>query len=160
MAITLMEWSQYQIAPGDTSRFITNFNGYLIGLEQLVTQINDEATSLNELAGEMRAARDSTVGAAGVVAGNVFDDAQVSTLTGWTSQKLNTELQDKVDTSQVLTDVPEDAVFTDTLYTHPESHEATEINQDADHRFVTDTEKAQWGSAKNAHFEQKYFGGM
>ena len=59
---------------------------------------------------------------------------------------LQAELDSKVDDSQVLTNVPAGAVFTDTIYTHPESHPATIISQDATHRFVTDTEKMTWNS--------------
>jgi hypothetical protein len=41
----------------------------------------------------------------------------ISTITG-----LQSALDDKVDNSRVLTDVPENAKFTDTVYTHPTSH--------------------------------------
>lgn len=40
---------------------------------------------------------------------------------------IRTELSGKVNNSQVLTDVPVDAEFTDTVYTHPESHPASMI---------------------------------
>lgn len=41
-------------------------------------------------------------------------------------------------------DVPSNAKFTDTVYTHPSTHAATMITQDSMHRFVTDTEKSTW----------------
>ena len=72
---------------------------------------------------------------------------------------LQTELDGKVDDSQVLTNVPAGAVFTDTIYTHPESHPATIITQDATHRFVTDTEKSTWsGKADTIHnHDDRYY---
>ena len=42
--------------------------------------------------------------------------------------------------------VPADAKFTDTVYTHPDNHPATMITEDTDHKFVSDTEKAAWNS--------------
>jgi len=55
-------------------------------------------------------------------------------------------LAGKVDNDQVLTDVPEGAVFTDndTVYTHPENHSPSIISQNATNRFVTDAEKSTW----------------
>jgi len=55
-----------------------------------------------------------------------------------------TALSGKVDDSQVLTDVPLGAVFTDTIYTHPLTHPASIITQDTNNRFVTDAEKSAW----------------
>ena len=40
--------------------------------------------------------------------------------------------------------IPRDAVYTDTVYEHPETHPATIITEDETHRFVTDTEKQSW----------------
>jgi hypothetical protein len=62
---------------------------------------------------------------------------------------LQTTLDGKVNTSQVLTNVPSGAVFTDTVYTHPASHAATVITQDSTHRFTTDTEKTTWNAKSN-----------
>lgn len=42
------------------------------------------------------------------------------------------------------TSVPANAVFTDTVYTHPGSHPASIIAQDANNRFVTDAQKSTW----------------
>ena len=42
----------------------------------------------------------------------------------------------------VLTTVPANAKFTDTIYTHPTTHAATMITTDSTHRFVTDAEKS------------------
>lgn len=56
---------------------------------------------------------------------------------------------DTVNGLTVLTAVPSGAVFTDTVYTHPSSHPATMITEDASHRFVTDTEKITWNGKAN-----------
>ena len=50
----------------------------------------------------------------------------------------------KVNNHTVESDVPSNAVFTDTVYTHPSTHPATMIVQDSTHRFVTDSEKTAW----------------
>ena len=44
----------------------------------------------------------------------------------------------------VEVNVPTDAKFTDTVYTHPDTHDATMINQDSTHKFVTDTQISTW----------------
>jgi hypothetical protein len=59
---------------------------------------------------------------------------------------LSTALSGKVDDSQVLTNVPAGAVFTDTVYIHPANHAPSVITQDANNRFVTDAEKAVWNT--------------
>ena len=41
---------------------------------------------------------------------------------------LQTALNGKVDDSQVLTNVPAGAVFTDTIYTHPATHSISEVS--------------------------------
>ena len=46
----------------------------------------------------------------------------------------------------VGTNVPANAVFTDTVYTHPANHPPSIITQDANNRFVTDAEKATWNA--------------
>ena len=46
--------------------------------------------------------------------------------------------------------VPSNAVFTDTVYTHPANHPPSIITQDASNRFVSDTEKATWNGKQNA----------
>ena len=63
---------------------------------------------------------------------------------------LQTALDNKVDDSQVLTNVPANAKFTDTVYTHPDNHPASIITQDANNRFVTDTEKSTWNAKQEA----------
>ena len=42
--------------------------------------------------------------------------------------------------------VPSDAKFTDTVYSHPSTHPATIIVEDTTHRFVTDSEKSTWNA--------------
>lgn len=46
----------------------------------------------------------------------------------------------------IATSVPSGAKFTDTVYTHPTNHPASIITQDANNRFVTDSEKSAWNS--------------
>ncbi len=55
-------------------------------------------------------------------------------------------LDNKADKSQVLTNVPANAKFTDTIYTHPSNHPASMITESATKRFVSDTEKNSWNS--------------
>ena len=62
------------------------------------------------------------------------------------STATQTELDKKVNNSQVLTNVPLNAKFTDTVYTHPSSHPASMIVETSTKRFATDTEKANWNS--------------
>ena len=62
---------------------------------------------------------------------------------------LQSALDGKVDDSQVLTDVPAGAKFTDTVYTHPSTHPATMITEDSSHRFVTDAEKTTWNTVQD-----------
>lgn len=45
-----------------------------------------------------------------------------------------------------------DVTITGTVYTHPSSHPASMITQDATHRFATDTEKAAWNAKANIYF--------
>lgn len=51
---------------------------------------------------------------------------------------------EKVNGFTVGCNVPANAKFTDTIYTHPSSHPASIITQDINNRFVSDTEKASW----------------
>lgn len=57
-----------------------------------------------------------------------IDDATVSAASVWSSSKINQELGNKANSSQVLTDVPENAKFTDTVYVHPPTHAINEIS--------------------------------
>ncbi len=50
----------------------------------------------------------------------------------------------------VLTAVPNGAVFTDTIYSHPANHPASIITQDTSNRFVTDVEKSVWNGKAEA----------
>jgi len=45
-----------------------------------------------------------------------------------------------------LTNVPSGAVFTKTVYSHPASHPASIITQDASNRFVSDAEITTWNN--------------
>lgn len=42
--------------------------------------------------------------------------------------------------------VPANAIFTDTIYTHPATHPASIVSQDSSNRFVTDAEKSTWNN--------------
>lgn len=55
-------------------------------------------------------------------------------------------LAGKVNNYQVLTDVPLNALFTDTVYTHPTNHLPSIISQNAENRFVSDSEKTNWNN--------------
>lgn len=52
----------------------------------------------------------------------------------------------------VASNVPANAKFTDTVYTHPTTHAANMITQDATHRFVSDSEKSAWNAKANIYF--------
>ena len=65
------------------------------------------------------------------------------------STAMQTELDKKVNSSQVLTDVPANAKFTDTIYSHPSTHPASMIVETSTKRFVTDSEKAIWNAKAN-----------
>lgn len=56
---------------------------------------------------------------------------------------------EKVNNHTVEKDVPSNAVFTDTVYTHPANHPASIITQDSNNRFVTDTEKSTWNGKQD-----------
>lgn len=51
---------------------------------------------------------------------------------------------DTVNGHTIEANVPADAKFTDTIYTHPDTHPATMIVEDVSHKFVTDAEKTQY----------------
>lgn len=44
--------------------------------------------------------------------------------------------------------------FTDTVYTHPSTHPASMITQNATHRFVSDTEKSAWNEKANIYYDE------
>ena len=77
--------------------------------------------------------------------GKATTDAVNAILDGTTSVPKATDAA-TVNGKTVETNVPADAVFTDTVYTHPESHEAAMITQDATHKFVTDAQIAEWNA--------------
>ena len=52
--------------------------------------------------------------------------------------------KDKVDA------IPSNPQYTDTVYTHPTTHPASIITQDANNRFVTDVEKQAWNGKQDA----------
>jgi hypothetical protein len=103
-----------------------------------------------------------------------FDERYYTKSETYTKTEVNTKLDGKVDNSRVLTDVPLNAKFTDTIttingktgaiskadivalgiptqdtvYTHPSSHPASMITESTSRRFVSDTEKSTWNSNK------------
>jgi predicted NAD/FAD-binding protein len=62
------------------------------------------------------------------------------------NEAVNADNANTVNNLTVLTAVPENALFTDTIYTHPLTHPATIIVQTENYRFVTDIEKNTWNS--------------
>lgn len=54
---------------------------------------------------------------------------------------------DTVSGHTVSTDVPANAKFTDTVYTHPANHPASMISEDSTHRFVSDAEQTKYEAA-------------
>ena len=54
---------------------------------------------------------------------------------------------DTVNGHTVATNVPENAKFTDTVYSHPANHPASMITEDTTHRFVTDAEQTKYETA-------------
>lgn len=60
---------------------------------------------------------------------------------------LQTALNSKVDDSQVLTDVPLNALFTDTIYTHPSTHSADMITDGTNNHLLTTALKGNYDSA-------------
>jgi hypothetical protein len=97
--------------------------------------------------GGVKSGTDITVDASGNV--SVNDDSHnhiIANVDG-----LQTTLDGKVDDNQVLTNVPLNAKFTDTVYVHPTNHSPSIITQDSNNRFVTDAEKSTWnGKATQA----------
>ncbi len=75
-----------------------------------------------------------------------FDERYYTKSETYTKTEVNTKLDGKVDNSRVLTDVPLNAKFTDTIYTHPSTHPASMITESTTKRFVSDTEKSMWNS--------------
>ena len=53
---------------------------------------------------------------------------------------------EKVNNHTVEKDVPSNAVFTDTIYSHPATHAPSIIAQDSSNRFVSDAEKTNWNN--------------
>ena len=54
---------------------------------------------------------------------------------------------DTVGGHTVAIDVPANAKFTDTIYTHPANHPASMITEDTTHRFVSDAEQTKYEAA-------------
>lgn len=68
-----------------------------------------------------------------------LEGAQTKATKALTDAKIHTD-------TKVKTNVPLNALFTDTIYTHPEKHPASIITVDSNNRFVTDAEKSNWDS--------------
>lgn len=99
------------------------------------------------LIGGVKSGTDITVDTSGNV--SVNDDSHNHIISN--TDGLQTVLDGKVDDSQVLTNVPAGAKFTDTVYVHPTTHPPSIIVQDVSNRFVTDVEKSTWnGKATQA----------
>lgn len=72
-----------------------------------------------------------------------------------TSMPANGGNADTVGGHTVKANVPANAKFTDTVYTHPSTHAASMITQDATHRFVSDAEKTAWNAKANIYFDSE-----
>jgi len=96
--------------------------------------------------GGVKAGDDITISTDGIM--SVNDNSHNHTVANVTG--LQVQLDGKVNSTRVLTDVPANAVFTDTVYTHPATHPASIIVQDSSNRFVTDAEKATWNGKQDA----------
>ena len=57
--------------------------------------------------------------------------------------------------SRVLTDVPAGAVFTDTVYTHPDKHDASMIVESTTKNFVTEEQIGEWDAKETTGGAQK-----
>lgn len=57
---------------------------------------------------------------------------------------------DTVNGYTVEANVPSNAKFTDTVYTHPSTHPASMIEESSSRRFVSNTEKSTWNNKANA----------
>lgn len=53
--------------------------------------------------------------------------------------------------------VPEDAIFTDTVYVHPETHPATMITEDENHKFVSTEQIFKWDGKANEIHRTPYY---
>lgn len=124
--LSTVEWASVSGKPLP----ITNLSGTntgdqdLSGLETIVNVDSKDAATL-------QAAKD-------------YADANSATVT---AQAITDALGHEVaDAANLLTPVPLNAVFTDTVYTHPATHPPSIIAQDANNRFVTDAEKETWNN--------------
>lgn len=79
-------------------------------------------------------------GTATTLTGLTSTIAELNYVDGVTSN-VQTQLNSKVDNSQVLTNVPAGAVFTDTVYVHPSTHSADMIIDGVTNKAYTATEK-------------------
>ena len=126
---TLDTLNELAAALGDDPNFATTVS------TQIGTKLDATANAVS--ASKLNTAR--TITLSGDVAGSVsFDgsgDVNITAVVADDSHNhvianvdgLQTALDGKVDDSQVLTNVPAGAVFTDTVYTHPSTHPATMV---------------------------------
>lgn len=101
-------------------------------LEHLVGKIKAGLSSKQDklTAGDNIAITNNTISATDTV----YDDTAVQAELGKKADKTYVD-------NKVKTDVPLNAKFTDTVYTHPANHPPSIITQNASNRFVTDAEK-------------------
>jgi len=77
--------------------------------------------------------------------GDTGDKGETGDVEGLTSTHIATALgYTPLDENRVKTDVPEDAKFTDTVYSHPTTHPASMITESSTKRFVSDTKISEW----------------
>lgn len=93
MSINLLNWSQFKIAAGETKAFISKFNGYMSALETLIPGINTAVEQVNTNTQTAQDAAAQATAAAKIATGDVIDDAAVSDMSAWSSQKIEGELK-------------------------------------------------------------------
>lgn len=126
-------------------------------LYKKIIGMTDDTTTINEAYDTLVEVANWITGHGDVVAGMTTDISALKTTVGDATSGLVKGLNDlktqfeamehtKVEASETNGNVKVDGVEVN-VYTHPEKHAATMITEDADHRFVTDNEKASWNLA-------------
>ena len=157
------------ITEDTTHRFVTDeekalWNAGGTGIENKVDKVEGKGLSTNDLTDALKANYDAAYTHSTTY--HAPADAQKNVQADWNAPEGDAFIKNKpsalpadggnattVNNHTVNSDVPADAVFTDTVYTHPTTHDATMINEDTTHRFVTDTEKNLWNSKTNVYVD-------
>ena len=146
---------------------LTNDSGYVTDISGKVDKISGKGLSTNDLTNALKSNYDAaythsqSAHAPSNAQANIIEDIKVNnTSLKITDKSVNIDLSGKVDKvsgkglstndyttaeKNKLAGIAENA----NNYTHPSTHDATMITEDATHRFVTDTEKATWDAKSN-----------